>query len=148
MTSHFSEVSLTYKSSKPVKDLATVRSPIDAVKILRKIWNEDTIQIREEFVILILNHSKKCLGWSLISIGGPTSTIVDVTSILKILLLGNASSAILCHSHPSGTLKPSLADKNLTKKIKKASNYIGLEIDDHIILTRDGYYSFKDGGHL
>ena len=140
------EVALKYKTHVPVNDMPKIECPEDALLLLRSIWNEDTIQLREEFAIILLNNAKRCLGWSRISAGGSTCTIVDVTTIFQLALLSNSNSIILAHNHPSGYLKASTADINLTRRIKKAGGYFGIPIEDHIILTAENYYSFRENG--
>ncbi|MCH8549759.1 MAG: JAB domain-containing protein [Balneolaceae bacterium] len=137
------EVALKYKTQIPLEEMPKVECPDDAVTLLRSVWDEDTIQLREEFIVILLNNSKKCLGWSRVSIGGASCTIVDIASIFQIALLGNANSMILAHNHPSGALKPSTADIHLTNRVKKSGELLGITVDDHIILSQDGYYSFR-----
>ncbi len=140
------EVALKYKTHVPVEDMPKIECPEDALALLRSIWDADSIQLREEFAIILLNNAKRCLGWSLVSAGGSTCTIVDVTTIFQLALLSNSNSIILAHNHPSGYLKASTADINLTQRIKKAGGYFGIPIEDHIILTAENYYSFRENG--
>ena len=88
------------------------------------------------------------LGYTLISEGGLTETPVDVRIILQAALLTNSVALILAHNHPSGNLKPSQLDIGLTQQIKEAAKLIKIAVVDHIILTREGYYSFSDEGLL
>ena len=143
---HLAEVSLRYKSEISIEECPAVTSPEEAVKILREIWEEETLQLREEFVVLLLNNAKKCLGWCKISSGGTTATIVDPASVFQVALLANATSIILAHNHPSGVLETSQADKALTKRIKKSGNMLGIKVEDHIILTAEDSISMKAHG--
>jgi len=77
-----------------------------------------------------------------------TGTVADPTLILAAALKGGAVNIILCHNHPSGNLKPSVADEQLTAKIKKAAQYFDIKVLDHIIITSESYYSFADEGLL
>ncbi len=138
------EISLKYESSIALDECPTVMSPEDAEKLLRDIWDEGTIQLKEEFAILLLNNAKKCLGWSKISSGGATATIVDPASIFQVALLANATSIILAHNHPSGNTDVSKADKTLTKRIKKSGKMLGISVEDHLIITTDTYISFRE----
>ena len=142
------EIGLTYKTTTPAEDFPLVTSPDRAHQILLSIWDHDTLELHEHFVVLMLNAQKKCLGWSRISTGGSNSTIVDPRHIFQLALLANCESLILAHNHPSGTVKASTADIRLTKRIKDAGYLLGITIDDHIILTRQGYMSFKTTGIL
>jgi DNA repair protein RadC len=102
----------------------------------------------EEFWILILNKGNKVMSQEKISIGGTDATVVDAKIIFRRAIEGQAVNIILCHNHPSGTLRPSPADLDLTKKLKQAGEVIGIHIIDHLILTDAGYFSFADEGIL
>lgn len=138
------EVSLAYKATQSVETLPSITSPEEAHEYLRSIWDQNTIELREEFLVVLLNNAKKVLGWSRISTGGSTATIVEPSAIFQLALLGKASSIICCHNHPSGNLKASSADIQLTKRIKEVGDLLGIPLDDHIILTRSGYVSLRD----
>jgi len=103
---------------------------------------------REVFAILFLNRSNKINHFEIVSEGGITGTVADPRIILKKALEEDAVSIILCHNHPSGSLKPSRADEELTKKIKEAARYFDIMVLDHIIVSDNGYYSFADEGML
>ncbi|HEU0110648.1 MAG TPA: DNA repair protein RadC [Flavisolibacter sp.] len=102
----------------------------------------------EVFAVLFLNRSNKINHFQIISEGGITGTVADPRIILKKALEEDAVSLILCHNHPSGSLKPSKADEELTFKIKEAAKYFDIKILDHLIVSDDGYYSFADEGML
>jgi DNA repair protein RadC len=102
----------------------------------------------EVFAVLFLNRANKINHFEIISEGGMTGTVADPRIILKTALEQNAVSLILCHNHPSGSLKPSRADEELTHKIKEASKYFDIKILDHVIVSEDGYFSFADEGLL
>ena len=98
----------------------------------------------EEFWIIYLNNSNKVLRKNQISKGGITGTLVDVRLVLKNALEFGAVGLILAHNHPSGTLKPSEADKNLTYKLKHAAQSLDIKVLDHLIITEKAYFSFAD----
>ncbi|HEY0356003.1 MAG TPA: DNA repair protein RadC [Flavisolibacter sp.] len=102
----------------------------------------------EVFAVLFLNRSNKVNHFQVISEGGITGTVADPRIILKKALEEDAVSLILCHNHPSGSLKPSKADEELTWKIKEAARYFDIKVLDHLIVSDDGYYSFADEGIL
>jgi DNA repair protein RadC len=104
--------------------------------------------ISEEFWVIFLNHRNKIIGKEKISAGGLTATIVDVRMLYKSALERLATSIILAHNHPSGTLKPSQADIRLTNKIKEAGQILDVQVLDHIIISDAGYYSFADEGMM
>jgi DNA repair protein RadC len=101
---------------------------------------------REVFAVLFLNRANKVNHFEIVSEGGITSTIADPRVILKKALEEDAVSIILCHNHPSGSIRPSRADEELTRKIKEAACYLDIKVLDHIIVSDDGYYSFADEG--
>jgi len=146
MKSCIAEVSLKYKRKPSADGMPRITSPEAAVGLLRSIWNKDTLQLKEEFVVILLSNAKRCLGWSLISSGSSTATIVDPAAVFQVAILGNAQSIILAHNHPSGQLRASGADINLTNRIKKAGDMLCIKVEDHIILTSDGYMSFQERG--
>ena len=102
----------------------------------------------EVFAVVFLNRANKINHFEIISKGGITGTVADPRIILKKALEEDATSLVLCHNHPSGNLKPSRADEDITKKIKEAAAYFDIKIIDHIIVSEDGFYSFADEGIL
>ena len=102
----------------------------------------------EVFAVVFLNRANKVNHFEIISEGGITGTVADPRIILKKALEADAVSIILSHNHPSGSLKPSRADQQLTLKIKEAAKYFDITVIDHIIVSEEGYYSFSDEGIL
>lgn len=98
----------------------------------------------EEFWIIYVNNSNKVIRKNQLSKGGITGTLVDVRIVLKNALEVGATGIILVHNHPSGTLKPSEADKQLTKKLKTAGESLDIKVLDHLIITEKAYFSFAD----
>lgn len=102
----------------------------------------------EEFWIILLNRSNRILKKCNISEGGISGTTVDPKKIFKIALDHHATSIILGHNHPSGTLQPSEPDKKLTKQIRLAGQLLEIQVFDHLIIGENGYYSFADQGEM
>jgi DNA repair protein RadC len=102
----------------------------------------------EVFAVMFLNRANRINHLEVISEGGITGTVADPRIILRKALEEEAVSLILCHNHPSGNLKPSKSDEELTRKIKEASQYFDIRILDHIIVSEDGWFSFADEGIL
>lgn len=98
----------------------------------------------EEFWIVYVNNSNKVIQKQLLSKGGITGTLVDVRLVLKNALEVGATGLILAHNHPSGTLKPSEADQQLTKKLKNAAESLDIKVLDHLIITEKAYFSLAD----
>ena len=113
----------------------------------KRVYDEDSIGYKETFNVLLLNNANKIIGYTTVAEGGLTSTIVDVRTILQTALISHATSIILSHNHPSGNVRPSYHDDNLTKKIKSACELMDIRVLDHIIVTpEDSYYSYCDEG--
>lgn len=102
----------------------------------------------EVFAVIFLNRANKIKHFEIISKGGITGTVADPRLILKRAIQEEATSIILSHNHPSGNLKPSQADEDITNKIKQAASYLDIKVLDHIIVSEDGYYSFADEGMI
>lgn len=102
----------------------------------------------EEFWVLFLNNSNRIVKYEQLSKGGITGTLVDIRLALKYALEVNATALILAHNHPSGTLMPSEADKQLTSKFRNAAQSLDIKLLDHLIVTEKEYYSFADEGLL
>jgi len=133
------------KRSAEVQQAAKINSSEDAFEwLLPQIGDLQ----HEEFWILYLNNSNKVLRSSQISKGGLTGTLVDIRIIMKQALEASAVGLILAHNHPSGTLKASRADKEVTQKIKAAANALDMRVLDHLIITQQKYFSFADNNIL
>ncbi len=102
----------------------------------------------EVFAVVFLNRANKINHFEIISRGGITGTVADPRIILKKALEEDATSIVLCHNHPSGNLKPSRADEDITKRIKDAAAFFDIKVMDHLIVSEDGFYSFADEGIL
>ena len=98
----------------------------------------------EEFWILQLNRANHVIGRARISAGGVSGTVVDSKMVFKPAIEVLASSIILVHNHPSGNLKPSQADIELTRKLKEAGKHLDIAVLDHVIVAHSGFYSFAD----
>ena len=140
------EVELSYKPK--FKNIYKVISSEDAYKYLLPTYREGTICYKEYFKVLFLNQANQVLGYTLISEGGITETSVDVRVILQAALLTNSVALVLAHNHPSGNLKPSRQDMEITKQVKNAAQLMRITVLDHLILADAGYYSFSDEGEV
>lgn len=138
-------------------ELGRRRRGEEAAKVARITGSRDVFELmqpligelpHEEFWIVYLNNANKVLHSVLLSKGGITGTLVDVRLVMKQALELGAVALILAHNHPSGTLKPSEADKLITRKLHKAAEALDLKILDHLIITERDYYSFADHNAL
>ena len=131
------EIEIHYKNKVSLNSLPKVGCSKDTVDYLRAIWSPHIDRI-EEFLVICLNRANKVLGFSVIGQGGLSGTVADPKVIFQVALKANASSIILAHNHPSGNLKPSTNDVELTKKIQSAGKFLDLTVLDHIILSAKG----------
>lgn len=102
----------------------------------------------EVFAVLFLNQANKIKSFEVISKGGLTGTVADPRVIFSRALREGATSIVLSHNHPSGNLRPSRADEELTQKLRNAASFLDIRVLDHIIVSEEGYYSFADEGLL
>jgi DNA repair protein RadC len=131
------------RNETEVKVLDSIKGSKDAYNILRKFLMDLN---HEEFWILLLNQAGKVTAKELISKGGLTGTVADPKIIFNLALQHNAVSIVMAHNHPSGNLKPSQLDIDLTKKIANAGRLLDIRVLDHLIVTNEGFYSFADEG--
>lgn len=144
------ELSLSYRRSVPLSDPKCHRlnSSRRIAEFLRIIWRKEDLAIREAFYLLCFSTSMDLVGFYKIAEGGMDSVSVDTRLLFSTALLCRSTSMVIAHNHPSGTLKPSSADKEITKRIKAGGNLLGIKLHDHIILTEATYFSFADEGIL
>lgn len=114
---------------------------------IRQFYGDD-LEVYESFFILLLDTSNHTIGYAKISQGGIMGTVVDTKIVAKYAVDTLATGIILAHNHPSGTRKPSTQDITLTRKLQQALKLLDTKILDHIILTKDSYYSFSDEGDI
>lgn len=138
---------IVYSKKQNSKDRSKITSSQDAYKVFKKIWSNQ-IETREEMIVLLLDRSNHVLGYHILSVGGITGTVADLRLLFAVALQSLATSVILSHNHPSGNLSPSQADISLTKKIKEAGEIMNITLLDHLIITKEGYASFQDEGHM
>jgi DNA repair protein RadC len=140
------EIQVSYNTTNtPKEKIFTAKS---AYKVFLSTWNLDTIELQEEFKILLLNRANEVLGIYPLSKGGITGTVVDQRLIFAVALKCNATAILIAHNHPSGKLQPSEADISITKSIYKCGEILNITLIDHLIITKEGYFSFSDEGKL
>ncbi len=147
MKAQVNEIKITYKGGILAKDWQKLNSSFDTAHFIYENWDKDTIEVHETFKVLLLNNANKVKGIVELSRGGITGTLVDLRLLLAVIIKSLSVAIILTHNHPSGTLKPSSSDKQLTNKINKATALFDVKVLDHIIITPNGnYFSFADDG--
>jgi len=140
------EIRVSYSSGN--NDKIKITNSKDSFELLKSCWSMNNIELQEEFKVLLLNRNHQVLGIYPLSKGGVSGTLVDAKLVYSVALKCNASSIIVAHNHPSGNLKPSEADLRLTKKLKQAGTYLDIMLLDHLIITKNGYYSFSDESQM
>jgi DNA repair protein RadC len=133
------------RESGSILQKKVVRSSHDVASFLKTMLKDYN---HEVFAVVFLNRANKIIDFQIISSGGISGTVADPRIILKQAVLLGASVIILSHNHPSGNLKPSRADEDITQKIVKAAAYLDIKVADHIIVSEEGYFSFADEAML
>ena len=131
------------RRGEEAQKITKISSSKDAFELLQPSMGELP---HEEFWIVYLNNSNKVMHTAQLSKGGITGTLVDVRLVMKQALELGAVALILAHNHPSGGLKPSEADKQITRKLKNAASALDIKVLDHLIITQKDYFSFADEG--
>ena len=140
------EIEVSYKPNKG--SLVNLNNSEHIYKVVLGNWDKGTLELQEEMKVVLLNRSNQLLGIYTLSKGGISGTMVDVKLLLSVALKCVASHIAVVHNHPSGNLTPSKADVDITTKIKRAAEQVDILLLDHLIITKDGYYSFADHGKL
>ena len=131
--------------AEKVEECLQIRSSTDVVNLMQdKIADLE----HEEFWAIYLNQANRILSTVQISRGGISSTPVDTRIVLQQAVLNKATQFVLCHNHPSGSVKPSRSDIQLTERLQRAAEVMDLVLVDHLIIHRDDYYSFAEDGRL
>ena len=143
---NISELTISYASQIPLSERPKIHCAQDAERVFRACWSEH-IELLEDSYLLLLNKANQAIGMLHLSKGGVSGTVVDVKIILAAALKSLACGIIVAHNHPSGSLQPSQADCDLTKRLRQACSLVDIAFLDHLIITREGYYSFADHGY-
>lgn len=142
------EVQVTYSAKIKKEERYQIKCSQDIYPIIMNELYANDVEYVESFYILLLNRASEILGYKKVSTGGTAGTVVDAKVVFATTLKCNASSIVLIHNHPSGSLYPSQPDKDLTKKLVAGGKLIDVLVIDHLIVTADGYYSFADEGYI
>ena len=141
------EVKMSYRRQTGIEQ-RTVRTSKDVYDMALEIYDDDIIDYSEQAYVLLLNQSNKVNGYRKIADGGLATAQVDIRMIMQAALLTNSTAIAFIHNHPSGNLTPSKQDDNLTRCIKQCCDFMNISMLDHVIATREGYYSYADHGRL
>ncbi len=149
MKDKVNEITISYHGDVQPHLWHKITQSKDAANLLFEHWDKDTLAVKESFKILLLNNDNRVKGIYEISQGGMTSTLVDLRILFAVILKSLTLAIVLAHNHPSGKLKASEADMEITRKIKQAAMLFDVKVLDHIILTpQHEYFSFADNGLL
>ena len=148
---NLAEMKVSYRRSKgrrsdPVVTPPVISGPVRCDEYLRTIWDKDTLELREEFVVLCLNAAHEVIGWVRLSTGGIDTAMVDPRLVFGVALQTAAAAIVVAHNHPSGSVFPSHEDHAMTRRLKEGSALLGIRFLDHIILGRADAYSFAREG--
>ena len=131
------------KAKKNSRD--KIHSSVDIYRLMHPIMVNQQV---EELWAIYMNMSSRIVKMKRISVGGISQTIVDIRIVLKEALLCNAVAIAICHNHPSGNVRPSLADDQLTEKLSNAYKTMDIRLLDHVIVADDSFYSYSDEGRM
>ncbi len=144
------EIIPAYKVQKRSMGVQVTSSKI-AFEYIKPIY-EGTLNHKEMIYAIYMSRSNQIIGHSIISSGGVSACVCDPKIVFQNALICNASAVILVHNHPSGNLKPSRSDDELTKNIKQGAEILNMTLLDHLILGEDEdkikYFSYADEGKL
>lgn len=138
------EISISFNRRQGKIWNTKIVTPKDAAEIIKKIFPRRGLEVQEQIIVLYLNNSNKVTGYYRHTKGGLTSSIIDVRLILSVALKSLSTGMIIAHNHPSGALHPSQSDRVSTKKLKESAAIMDITLLDHIIITKQGFYSFEN----
>ncbi|MFS4494700.1 JAB domain-containing protein [Maribacter sp. 2308TA10-17] len=145
MRNEVKEIKISYCERLGTIESESIQMSEPVAKLLYENWNKDTIGLHETFKVLLLNNANKVKGVYQASSGGLTGTLVDIRILFAVILKSLSTTIILAHNHPAGTLSPSEADIQITKRIQKAAALFDIRVLDHLIISPTGdYFSFMD----
>jgi len=146
LTKAIPKIKYSFQTKVNPLSLPKVNKSQDVYQILLKQWDRHKLEFIEQFKVLLLSRSNRALGILTASTGGTSGTVAEPKLVFAPAIARNASSIIVAHNHPSGNVKPSDADIQLTKKLVEAGKLLEVPILDHLIISKVGYYSFADDG--
>ncbi len=140
------EIDIIYKSKVKPSLRPQIKSPQDIYAVFRPFWDENKIEYVEQFKAMYLNRAKYVLGIYEVSSGTTTGTIADPKNVFAAALKANACYVVLAHNHPSGSLKPSRCDVEITQRMAECGRLLSIPVLDHLIITPESFLSFQEEG--
>jgi DNA repair protein RadC len=141
------ELKVGYRRSasrtKTDRRLPTLNEPELCFDYLRKVWDRETLELREEVFLICLNSSLGAQGWIRLFVGGLGECTIDARLLFGVVLKTASRGFVMAHNHPSGDITPSAEDRTITRRIAQGANLLGIQLVDHLITSVDGYYSFR-----
>ena len=138
------EIEISYKPI--ITNHTVISSSFQAYELIKQLWDNEKINLQEQFAALFFNQSKKIIGWKVLSTGNMTKCIVDIKLVVSLALHCMCTHVMIVHNHPSGNLKTSQCDESITQRVKDALKLIDVQLIDHLIIIENGYFSFNDEG--
>jgi len=143
-----SEIEISYRPAFKLSEKPKVNSSQLAYQILKQSWDQNKLELLEEFKVILLNRQNRVLGVLNVAQGGLSEVMVDPKVIFSAALKACASGIVLSHNHPNSELRPSEADVKLTGKMVEGGELLGVRVHDHVIISAYGYFSFADEGMM
>ena len=143
-----SEVKLSYKTKIPLEKSPIIRCSKDAYELFLESWDEDTLDLIEEFKVVLMDRKCTAIATMLVGQGGFDTVMVDARLIFTAALKKRAHGMIVCHNHPSGVCQPSKSDIEMTKHLCQIGELLNIKIYDHVIISRKDHFSLADNGQI
>ncbi len=148
-TPKLAELKVSYRRNHRRRDRQNqsawvLTSPMKCDEYLRMLWDKDTIDLREEFLLVCLNTQLEVLGWIKLYTGGFDVAPVDPRLLFGVALQTASAGFVVAHNHPGQNAMPSEQDRAVTRRLQDGARLLGLRFVDHVIVTRDGYYRFGE----
>lgn len=143
------KITISFKVTRPTNYSPTIiKRSEELADVVRNLFDSKTFDWTEEMLLMCLNRRNEIMHYSKISQGGMTGTVCDVRVVMLTALQSAATSIVLAHNHPSGSLKPSQQDIQITEQVRQAGLVHEIKLLDHIIFTTDSFYSMRDEGDI
>lgn len=138
-------LALVRETTIKTEDRPVIAKSIDVVRITRPFLHSAD---REVFAVLLLSAKHRVIALNVVSIGSLTAAITHPREVFKAAILANAAAIVLIHNHPSGDPEPSAEDNEITKRLGRAGELIGVRVLDHVVLGEESHFSYADAGRL
>jgi DNA repair protein RadC len=136
------ELAVTYRRGNGKRQ--AIQGPVGVIRYLRQVWDNDTIELREDFYMLCLDGARRITGWIRLFSGGIGSCTIDPRIAFGVAVQTAAEAVLFAHNHPSGSTAPSEDDRKMAGRLNAGGELLGIRVLDHIILTEGGHNSYSD----